>query len=98
MARELTAGVEYEACARRYHTACERRSDEVKCQCTLPSSAPTFRSGNKILYCCDRCRWAENKRMKASEIVFANLGPSTPESRAAAAAVFGTKGTKKPSK
>jgi len=53
MARELTAGIEYEACSRRFKTACERRSDEPVCQCTLPSSAPTFQSGNKILHCCN---------------------------------------------
>jgi hypothetical protein len=61
MARELTANVEYEACTRRFDTACERRSDEPLCQCTLPSSAPTLQSGNRIMHCCDRCRWAANK-------------------------------------
>jgi len=92
MARELTAGVEYEACSRRYETACERRSDEPMCQCTLPSSAPTFQSGNRIIHCCDRCRWADTKRKRASDILFEGTKLGTPEQRAAGALLFeGTK-------
>lgn len=66
MARELTTGVDYEACTRRYNTRCKRRSDETFCQCTLPSSAPTFKSGSTILHCCNRCRRAAVQSARSS--------------------------------
>jgi len=65
LAREIIGDVEYHECSRRFKTACNRRSDEVMCNCTLPSSAPSYQSGNKIVHCCDRCRWSANKEAKS---------------------------------
>ena len=65
MARELTAGVDYEACSQRYITRCNRRSNESFCQCTLPNSIPTIKTTREVLHCCDRCRLAAREPSKS---------------------------------